>query len=347
MSEATTPQTDTPSPSREELRATLGRSTGALAALVEGLRLAGRTAGVGGGTAIVYATIGALVGWPIIEVGNNLLEIDVAAASLGVQISGGIAVFLALYFGIQFTKRKTASLASWAPSLLVIPAALITVAFAMVSSGQASGMQPFIPALCQLAWVLVWASFGGAAAAIVWVRAGDAASRGEPVDAGQILAEVPRRTLEIAAPHGARIQIVSIGFQVILPGIFYALQYAFVDMVAVLDPQRSALRRSGQLTWGMRGRLFRMFLIYWLVTGFASLGLAMLIDGGQLSQRFTEMLMNPTGFSLPVLVAQELMWALGTWVLTLALLVLYQEREAQVRAKRALRELDAADAASE
>lgn len=342
MSESTTPQADPPPPpSREELKAVLKHSTGAFAALAEGIRLAGRTAGVGGGTAIAYALVGSLLGWPIIGVGNSMLELDPEAASLGAQVSGGIAMFLALYVGIQITKRKTASLASWAPGLLAIPAVLVAVAFAMVSSGQASGMQPFIPALCQLAWVLVWASFGGAAAAIVWVRSGDAASRGEPVSAAQIVAEVPRRTLEIAAPHGARVQIVSVGFQVILPGIFYALQYAFVDMVAVLDPKRSALRRSGQLTWGMRGRLFRMFLIYWAITSALALGIALALDGGSVSQRLTEMVMNPTGFPLPVLVAQELVWALASWVLTLAMLVLYQEREAQVRAKRALRELDA------
>ncbi len=344
MSEATTPQAEAAPPDRAQLNAILKRSMGSFAALSEGIRLAGRTAGIGGGTALLYALVGSLVGWPIIEFGNGMLEMDAAAASLGAQVSGSVAVCLLLSLAIQVTKRETASRASWAPGLLAIPAALITAAFAMVSSGSAGGMQPFIPALCQIAWVLVWASFGGAAAAIVWVRSGNAALQGETIAAGELISEVQRRTLEISAPHGARVQIVSIGFQVVLPGIFYALQYAFVDMVAVLDPERSALRRSGQLTWGMRGRLFRMFLIYWFVTGIASLGIAMAIDGGSFSQRFTEMLMNPTGFTLPVLVAQETLWALGTWVLTLALLALYQEREGQVRAKRALRALDRAEA---
>lgn len=62
--------------------------------------------------------------------------------------------------------------------------------------------------------------------------------------------------------------IIWVGSIVIIPGIIYTIFYAFVPMVAALDPRvRRPLSRSTKLTRGRRGRIFRTFLVFtpWIV----------------------------------------------------------------------------------
>ncbi|MEZ4238659.1 MAG: hypothetical protein R3F59_21405 [Myxococcota bacterium] len=198
--------------------------------------------------------------------------------------------------------------------------------------------------------------------------------------------------------------------QLLLPGIFYALQLAFTDMIAVLDPERAALSRSGGLTAGMRGRLFRMMAGWWILGMVLTLGADFVYDAAVpppefaaldtnqdnfvdhteahanetvrrafaaidadrsdritpaeleawandpsndvfsvegAGRRITEMLFDPTSTPLVPYLVSEVLWGLLTWWLTLALLVLYEEREGQVRAKAALRKLEREGAAAE
>ncbi|MBX2803322.1 MAG: hypothetical protein KTR31_36920 [Myxococcales bacterium] len=331
------------------LRAILRHRTDPLVALREGLKLAARTVEVGLPTALLFGVLGGLVGHQVISWAGSIREMDAESRSLGLQLSLVVGIFLLAYAGIQYTKRETASLVSWAPALFALPALLFAFAFQLAGGGQAmQGIEVFVQVLPLFAWTLIWWTFAGAAASIAWVRSGHAALTGETVTTAEVVAEVQRRTLEVAAPHGGRTQAVFVGQQVILPGIFYALQLAFTDMIAVLDPGRSALRRSGQLTWGMRGRLFRLFLVYFLVWQVAIFGVFVAIDGAPdgLGGRFMELLMNPTAPSMGAMVAMETLSALLSWVLTLSLLVLYRERLTQVDAKRALRALKDAEKTS-
>jgi hypothetical protein len=221
-----------------------------------------------------------------------------------------------------------------------------------------------------------------------------------------VLQQARSRWIEVAGPHGARVQAVSVGMQLVLPGIFYALQLAFTDMIAVLHPERPALRRSGQLTTGMRGRLFRMMFGWWLAGMVLSVGTTFTIEAltppvpfeqvdtngdnvisadeaegvpavesrlrsmdkdrdGALSAaeyqawledpahdvttiegastRFFEMVFDPTSVGALENIVSEVIWAVLAWLLTLALLVLYVEREDQVKAKRALKTLEGPD----
>ncbi len=313
-------------PTPEELRAILNRRTGPLEALVGGVRLAGRTAAVGVPFVLLFAGVSAGVGWLVIDAARALVTMEPAMAELGMQVSAGIAAFLGLFGIIQFSKRERASRASWWPVLLFVPAALIAISFAVSYSGQARQLGALIAGLPLTAWN----------------RAGHAATRDQSVSLGEVIGELQTRSVEVAGPHGARIQAVAVGMQVIVPGIFYMLQLAFADMVAVLEPDKPALRRSGQLTFGMRGRLFRMILLWFVLVQGLSLGLTLGIEGigdEGVAGRITQLIMDPAGFSFASLVAQEIVWALGNWLLTLALLVLYLEREDQVRAKSALKRL--------
>lgn len=331
------------------LRAILRHRTDPLVALGQGLQLAGKTVEVGLPTALLFGVVGGVVGHQVISSAGAIREMDAEALSLGFQLSVVTGLFLLAYAGIQYTKRDRASLVSWAPALFALPALLMAFAFRLAGGGAAvQGIEVFVQVLPLFAWTLIWWTFAGAAAAIAWVRSGHAALTGESVTTAEIVSEVQRRTLEVAAPHGGRTQAVFVGQQVILPGIFYALQLAFTDMIAVLDPDKSALRRSGQLTWGMRGRLFRLFLVYFLLWQGLTFGAFVVIDGvgSGLGGRFMELVMNPTAPSMAALVAMETLSAVLTWVLTLSLLVLYRERLAQVDAKRALRALKEAEKTS-
>lgn len=327
----------------KEHRAVLGRRTSEFGALVAGTRLALRTAATGLPVAIGYALVNGLVSYEVLQLAIGARDAAPAMLQLWSQIAFGIGGFASLYAVLQFAKRDQVTRASWWPTLFAIPMLLVGLGFVVVQSEQARQLGPVILSLFLMAWGLVWMSFGGAAAAIVWIRAGKAALDGRSVGAAELTSEVQTRMLDVAAPHGARIHAQTIGMQLLLPGIFYALQLAFTDMVAVLDPEQASLRRSGQLTFGMRGRLFRMMLVWWVLGTVLSMAIAMPLEGVYTMdlaiQKAQELFLDPSAPSRLTYVAQELVWAGFTWVLTLSLLVLYLEREAQVRAKRALKDL--------
>jgi len=68
------------------------------------------------------------------------------------------------------------------------------------------------------------------------------------------------------APHaGAQISI-RLGMLIIVPGILFLLQYAFVDAVAALEKQKWPMRRSTKLTRGRRKTLFLIFLPVFVIS---------------------------------------------------------------------------------
>ncbi len=349
MSESTSsPATaDADSRSDEELRQVLRTRTDPLVALRQGAELMTAGLGPGLGIAVLYAAGGALGGAAAIEWATGLLDTPPTSGS-GAVLSQGLlvaVVFLAAYTGIQFSKRETASRTSWVPVVFTAPALCAYGAMAAASSPTVP--PPVVPALATYAWDLLYDSFVGAFALFVWLRLGDAAMKGRTAALPEIWEDVRARYLDVVTVHAARYQAVAIGMQVIVPGIFYALQLAFAEQIAVLDPQRKALRRSGQLTFGMRGRLFRLLLVVFLVGAAGSIGGFVLVDGipedSGLGGRITELLMNPAAPSGLAMFVQRLVGSLTVWITALAMLVLYREREAQVRAKRALRDRQRAE----
>lgn len=74
--------------------------------------------------------------------------------------------------------------------------------------------------------------------------------------------------------HAAAWLSIQLGMIVLVPGILFLLQYAFVDSILVLEDERWPLARSGKLTRGRRGRIFALILPWLVVTqviGFAEL----------------------------------------------------------------------------
>jgi hypothetical protein len=176
---------------------------------------------------------------------------------------------------------------------------------------------------------LIFQTFVGAAAAVLWVHAAQAAEQGESRGFGALLGEAKASFMRVAVPHGARIQAVAIGMQVLIPGIFYALQYAFVDMIAVLDPEREeVLDRSGKLTWPLRQLLFRVLVIWVLLFESVIWGLTLAIDGAGIAGKA---FIDPRVLSFPALAAQEVSYAISLWLLTTTMLFIYNWRINQVR----------------
>ena len=314
-------------------RAMLAQRTSAISAVSRALSLAGRSAPVGLIVAVAYAVV-STAGLQAVAAGFEWMtgQSDEALNSIA-QVVLAVGGLLSLYAVIQFMKRHTATRQSWFPALFALPALVTAGGLMLAGSPQGRSLGPAMIQMLLIPWTLILYSIGGAACAIAWVRAGDLASKGEPIDNGAVLGEVGSRLVEISGPHGARQHAVSIGLQVLVPGIFYALQLAFVDMVAVLDPERPALKRSGDLTWGMRGRLFRVYAIWFVVMAVLVAGLQVALDG---SAAVTMAFVDPRELAVHTYFLSELVIAVTSWVLTLAFLVLYQEREAQVAAKRAI-----------
>jgi len=74
--------------------------------------------------------------------------------------------------------------------------------------------------------------------------------------------------------HAAAWLTIQLGMIVLVPGILFLLQYAFVDAILVLEDEEWPLARSAMLTRKRRGRIFALVLPWLVLTqviGFAEL----------------------------------------------------------------------------
>lgn len=87
-----------------------------------------------------------------------------------------------------------------------------------------------------------------------------------------------------------------------------------------------------------------MALVWLLLGEVITMAVAMPLEGvytsGAAFDKVWELLLDPSSASRLTFVVQEVIWAILGWILELALLVLYLEREDQVRAKAALKKLE-------
>jgi hypothetical protein len=74
------------------------------------------------------------------------------------------------------------------------------------------------------------------------------------------------RYRRMVLPHAGAQLTIRLGMLVIVPGIFFLLQYAFVDAVASLEQEKWPLSRSGKLTRGRRRAIFLVFLPFLVIS---------------------------------------------------------------------------------
>ena len=193
----------------------------------------------------------------------------------------GLAGFLVLYLLLQLPKRHTASRASWYPTLFILPLGLGAVALRLGGAGafdigmlaNTQSRTDLIPFL--LGTQAMWFAFAftfGAVMATAWAVVAADSVRGS----GDVLGRIKRRWLGVGSVFGAANIAITVGMLILVPGVIYALQYAFVPIVALEEPDRSSLSYSGQSSRSVRRRLFKLLLLAFLVDLVVGVGLMVL-----------------------------------------------------------------------
>jgi len=173
------------------------------------------------------------------------------------DVIGVVAGFLSLYTLIQFIRRKTVSWLSWVPSLF-LPSALLTSIGALTFTG-AAPQQPILAFCFRLSTELVFVCTVGGFLYGMWVCLSyNVATRGT-LDVGGAFRRLRERGLSFLGPHGASTLLIYVGMQVLLPGIFYAVLYSFVDHAALLKPKASPFKVSTTAAQGMRRPIMLLF----------------------------------------------------------------------------------------
>lgn len=324
----------TPSPGLwERRRRGWASQVGPIAALGQALPLVLKSSMVLLPMTLIYGVVMAAVGSWALGVMDWAGENPETRALLG-QVFSVVAGLLGIYTAIQFSKRTTATRASWLPSIFFLPMTLVALAFTFFQQGTENQLQLILITLLYAAWQMLWMSIGGAAIVVAATLSTEQLLAGRSVDAASVLAEVPRRTLDVAGPHAAKVQAITIGMQVLIPGIFYMLQLAFADTIAVLKPEAASLKQSGQLTWGMRGRLFKLFLALTLIFMGTHFALVSLVDSSQAAMAYY---LDPRPLAFHAFALGEIAWAIYIWVLQVSLLLIYHDRIRYLKERRAER----------
>lgn len=112
-------------------------------------------------------------------------------------------------------------------------------------------------------WGAIVGAWAAAAGLYLWVQH----EKGQPTSLYDAVNFGLNRFGRVVGPHAKAYLIIQLGMIILVPGILFGLQYAFVDAIATLDSQeKNPLARSRKLTAGRRGTLFRtfaVFLVWW------------------------------------------------------------------------------------
>lgn len=93
------------------------------------------------------------------------------------------------------------------------------------------------------------------------------ASRGDlPMSLYKAVNFALNRYGRLFVPHLAAQLQIQLGLIILIPGVLFQLQYAFVDAVACMEEERAPLNRSKRLTRGRRQSIFLLFLPWMLLS---------------------------------------------------------------------------------
>ncbi len=318
----------------EKRRRAWSSQIGPFVAAMQAVPIMAKTALVGLPVVAAYGVIMALVGQRVLQFAEDAATMDATVRATTGQVFGGIAAVLLIYTFVQFGKRETASRLSWFPSIFVFPAVLVAGSLSFFEAGMAANLQLILLTFIYMAWQMVWMSIGGAALIVAVTLAANQVIQNGKVNAGEVFGQIGTRTLDVAGPHAARVQAVTVGMQIIIPGIFYMLQLAFADTVAVLKPEARSLKESAQLTWGMRARLFKLFLAATVLTMIVHFAVAAGMDGPEAALSY---FIDPRQMSLASFAIGEVIWGISAWFVQVSLLLMYHDRVRYLEQRRSER----------
>jgi hypothetical protein len=290
---------------------------------------------VGVPVTLLYSLLGALGVEFVLGFLQGAAKMDAASRELVWQGALALAALLGTYMSVQLAKGRSTTAASWLPVLLLGPSSFFGGALYFVAAARGGAVGPGPMIFMIFSWTLLWSSFGGAFWTIPVVRAAAAARAGRSVPVGALLSEAWTRYPAVAAVHGAYQHAYLIGMQILLPGIFAQVQLALTDHAAVLEPEANALARSRTLTAAVRGRVFRIFLLGWVITAVAGVALVVPLEGWS---AWGASWVDPSQPSLKLRLAGGAVAGLVLWVQQLAYLEFYEirrEREAYRKLNRA------------
>lgn len=111
-------------------------------------------------------------------------------------------------------------------------------------------------------WALGVGAWAAAAQIYLWVQR----EKNQPATLAGSINFGLNRLGRVAKAHFYAYSLVVLGNVVIVPGIIFGLQYAFVDAIATLDPlEQHPLSRSARLTSLKRGAIFKTMLVFALL----------------------------------------------------------------------------------
>lgn len=232
-----------------------------------------------------------------------------------------IAGALGLWTVATFVRRDRARPLDWLPAALFVPALL----FVLGMSGKDRGFGPALVTVPLTAMGLAVGSTVGAYLSALWVRIAEAVAADEAPTAR--LGTLGSDGLRILGPHAAATHATQIGMQLVIPGIYYMVALALVDVIAIVDPSATPLSRSMRLTAGIRRRVFKLVVLGALVYVVLSAPLALMFyDPASLYGA----LLLPTAIDWKVWAILDAVGAFAFAPVTMGSLWLYRERAARV-----------------
>jgi hypothetical protein len=298
----------------------------AVGAALDGLRLVPTTAAATLPAWLVTVLVGALGNHVIPQQITALAQLDPAALALRTQVLGMVAGFFGLYLLVQVGRKQGGSKLtpeSWVGALLFMPTALFALAHYLM---QLSARDYAVAALMlgTMGFNLFWLSAGGALILRPLVVALQAA---RPTHVAAPTR--PAGLAEVFAAHATKITAVQIGMQLLIPGLFFARQFAFADLLVVLKPGEAPLDTSRRLTWVLSSTLYRLILLFLLLGTLIWLGGVSAIDGPEAA---AALLLDPRAPSIGSLLLTELTGWFTFWWMTNASFSLLEWRLAAAKA---------------
>lgn len=226
-------------------------------------------------------------------------------------IAVGVLVFYTL---LQIIKRKKASRASWIPSLFLLPVVLLATLF---SAGATLG--PAALMLATTAWDISFEFVAGSLLVLLVVSFSEGAHQKED----ELFSSSKRSVLDVVAVHGGTQLAIWAGLQVVIPGIYYAIRYAFAAFVTILEPGERAFERSSRLSRSIGRRIFKVYAFGMVPLFPLQIAVIWNIDG---LTALKESLFDLTAVSFTTNVVNGMVGTMVWIVIQLALLRLYRDR---------------------
>ncbi len=193
---------------------------------------------------------------------RQLVALDAAGRADLAPIAAGGAGLCGVYLISLLPKRGTIRPAAWLGGWLVVPLGLLYAALSAPITGDAAGtggMLVFTGLVLALTMAVSAPMWGLATAR--WIAALDRAD-GRSVPSGVVWAV-------IAASVGRSV-VVTLGMQVILPGVWFAVSWALAEVAAARNPAVGPFRASAAAVSTRRGPVLKILLVWGLLSMAAS-----------------------------------------------------------------------------